>query len=345
MSRSRFPLAAAALGVLLSGCSRYTPPTAQAASVSTPSTTRIRREVRITGLIQAVHSMRVVVPQIQGQYSMMTLTQIVDNGAKVAEGDSIATFDPTQQQDAALDAKAKFDDLEHQIAQKKAENRAAAASRDVDLKSAQADMDKANLELKKADTVADVVKQKNEITAAGAKAHVESLTKSNAFNDKAEAAAQHVLELQRDRQQIYIQRAEDNIKKLQVRAPQAGMIVYDLTYRAGSYGHAQVGDQIYRGYPLLSIFDPSEMRVRCSIDEPDIVAMAAHSKATVYLDAYPDTGIPAHFEYASPVASSALGTPVKTFLAVFDIDGKDPHLMPDLSAAVVLGSPDSGDPQ
>jgi hypothetical protein len=29
--------------------------------------------------------------------------------------------------------------------------------------------------------------------------------------------------------------------------------------------------------------------------------------------------------------------PIKTFMAVFDIDRKDTHLMPDLSAAVVLG--------
>jgi hypothetical protein len=31
--------------------------------------------------------------------------------------------------------------------------------------------------------------------------------------------------------------------------------------------------------------------------------------------------------------------PIKTFMAVFDIDRKDPHLLPDLSAAVVLGGP------
>jgi multidrug efflux pump subunit AcrA (membrane-fusion protein) len=337
MSRSAFKFAAVVLPVLLAGaCSRSAPPTVQAASIA-PAPERLKREIRITGLIQAVHSVKIFVPQIQGQYNTMTLTQLVDNGAHVAEGDLIATFDPAQQMDAARDAKAKFDDLQHQIAQKIAENRAAAASRAVDLKSAQADLEKATLELTKGDTVQDIIKVQNEIKAAAAKIHVDSLIKSNALNDKAEAAAAHVLELQRDRQQIYIQRADDNIKKLQVHAPQAGMVVYELTYRAGSMGHAQVGDQIYRGYPLLSIFDPSEMRVRCSINEPDILTLASRGKVTVHLDAYPDTAIPAHFEYSSPVASSALGTPIKTFLAVFDIDAKDPHLLPDLSAAVVLG--------
>src|ERR1017187_5922197 len=55
-----------------------------------------------------------------------------------------------------------------------------------------------------------------------------------------------------------------------------------------SMGHAQEGDQLYRGQPLLSIFDPSEMQVRCMVGEPDIAAVLPGTKATVYLDAYPD---------------------------------------------------------
>jgi multidrug resistance efflux pump len=338
MSRSALKFAAAVLPILLAACSRSAPPTVQAASLtSPPGNVRVKREIRITGLIQAVHSVKIFVPQIQGQISTMTLTKLVDNGAHVAEGDLIATFDPASQMDAARDAKAKFEDLQHQIAQKTAEIRAAAASRAVDLRSAQADLEKATLELTKGDTVADILKRQNEIAAAAAKIHVDRLTKSNAFHDKSEAAAVHVLELQRDRQQIYIQRADDNIKKLEIHAPQAGTVVYELTYRAGSMGHAQVGDQIYRGYPLVSIFDPSAMRIRCSINEPDILALVSRGKVTVYLDAYPDIAIPAHFEYSSPVAASPLMAPIKTFMAVFDIDRKDTHLMPDLSAAVVLG--------
>jgi len=340
MRRPAGKLTVVLLPLLFSACARSSS-TIHAASTALPteSSRRIKREIRITGLIQAVHSVKLTVPQIQGQYSTMTLTQLIDNGTHVKEGDLIATFDPTQQMDAARDAKGKFEDLEHQVAQKIVENRAAAASRAVDLRSAQADLEKANLELTKGSTLADIDKTENEIRAAGATAHVDSLTKSHAFHEKSEAAAVRILELQRDRQRIYMERAETNIKKLEIHAPQAGMVVHELTIHAGNLGHAQVGDQIYRGYPLVSIFDPSEMRVRCSINEPDILALAVHGAVSVYLDAYPDIGIPAHFEYSSPVASSALGTPIKTFLAIFAIDGHDPHLMPDLSASVVLEPP------
>jgi hypothetical protein len=107
-------------------------------------------------------------------------------------------------------------------------------------------------------------------------------------------------------------------------------------------GHAQEGDQLYQGQAIVSIFDPSEMMVRCSVGEPDGAAIAHGSKATVYFDAYPELTLPATFEFASPVASSALGSPIKAFTAVFKLDKSDPRLMPDLSAAVVVESPKEG---
>jgi hypothetical protein len=83
------------------------------------------------------------------------------------------------------------------------------------------------------------------------------------------------------------------------------------------------------------------MMVRSSVGEPDIAAIAPGSRAMVYLDAYPDLALPAHLEYASPVASASLGSPIKTFTAIFRIERSDPRLLPDLSAALVV-EPKSG---
>jgi len=275
---------------------------------------------------------------------MMTLTQLIENGSPVKAGDLIATFDATSQLDAAREAQAKFEDLGHQVEQKIAENRANAEKRTADLRQAEADLAKAELELSKGPILSPIDRQKNEVKAEGAHLHLESLKKSMAFRDKSEAAAVRILELQRDRQKIAMQRAQDNIQKLEIHAPLVGMVALEFTYRGGSYGRPQVGDQIYRSYPLASIFDPSEMQVRCSISEPDILALQPASAVSLYLDAYPDLALPAHLLFASPVASSALGTTVKSFLAVFAIDKQDPHLLPDLSGVVELAFPGGADP-
>ena len=323
--------------VALVSCERASPSntaTPTAASAAEPS--HGQREIRLTGTVEAVHSSKVVVPQLTGQNNQMTLTGLIPNGSRVNEGDPIAEFDPTAEMDRAREAKAKYEDLGHQVDQKIASNRADAEKRQSDLKQAEADLGKAMLEVQKAPVLAEIARLQNEVKAAVAREHVDSLKKSNALHDKSDAAALRILELQRDRQKVALERAQGNLDKLRVRAPLGGMIAHANVYRNGSMTHAQEGDQMYRGNALVSIFDPSEMQVRCSVGEPDGIALVKGARATVYLDAYPDLALSAHFEYASPIATTALSSPIKSFTAVFKLDKPDPHLMPDLSAAVVI---------
>jgi multidrug resistance efflux pump len=318
-------------------CTRPTPTTTHAAASTPPAATeRLKREVRVTGTVQAVHSSKILVPQISGNYSSMTLTHLIPNGSSLKEGEVIATFDATTMMDAARDATARFGDLGHQVDQKRAQNRADAERRNSDLAQARADLATALIELKKGPVLSEIDKLKNEERAAIARLHLESLEKSSAAHDKADAASLRVLELQRDRQKVAMERAQTNIDKLTLKAPLSGMVAHENVYRSNTMGHAQEGDQLYRGQPLVSIFDPTEMQVRCAVGEPDVAALTPNVKATVHLDAYPDLALPAHFAYASPVASSGFGSPIKSFTAIFHIDRTDPHLLPDLSAAVVI---------
>ena len=329
----------------LTGCARHAPPIVRAASPDLrEKTDPLRREVRLTGIVEAVHSYKVLVPQIWGQGGPMTLTKLIPNGSAVKEGDFVALFDSTQQADAARAAQAKFDDLSHQVDQKRAQNNADAEKRIADLRQAEADHAKATIELRKGPTLSAIERAQNEVRAAIAAKHVESLRKSMAFHDKADAAALRILKLQRDRQKVALDRAQSNMAKLEIHATLAGLVAHQNLYRNNSMGHAQEGDQLYRGQPIVSIFDPSEMLVRCAVGEPDGAVLVAGTKALVYLDAYPDLVLPAHFEFASPVAASALGSPIKTFTAVFKLDKSDSHLMPDLSAAVVLEPPPAAAP-
>jgi multidrug resistance efflux pump len=277
-----------------------------------------------------------MVPQITGNNSQMTLTHIVPNGTRVEVGDPIASFDATTQMDAVRDANAKFDDLGHQADQKRAQNRADAEKRATDLGQAEADLATAQIELRKGPVLSEIQRLTNEEKARIAALHVESLKKSSVLHDKADLAALRILELQRDRQKVAMERSQTNVQRLEVKAPLSGMVAMENIYRGNSWGHAQEGDQLYRGTALVSIFDPTEMMVKCSVGEPDIAAIAPGSRAMVYLDAYPDLALPAHLEFASPVASSALMSPIKTFTAVFKIDRGDVRLLPDLSAALVI---------
>ena len=171
-----------------------------------------------------------------------------------------------------------------------------------------------------------------------ARAHVASLERSSHFREVGEAAELRILELQRDRQQVAVTRQTRNSGLLTVKAPirHGGAGEY---LAKNPMGHAQEGDQLWPGSPLLKLFDPTAMAVEVAVGEPDGAVLVPGARATVHLDAFPELTVTAHFESASPVATSPLGTSMKTFSARFVIDQTDPRLLPDLSAAVDIEVP------
>lgn len=300
------------------------------------------REVRATGTIKAVREFTVQVPQLSGQGGRLTITKILASGTRVEPGEVLAEFDRTQQFDSARDAQAKLDDLNHQIDQRKAENRANAESRASEYQTAEADLAKARLQLKRDETISEIERLKNAEKARAALARLDSLKVSSGFRSQADAAALRILELKRDRQGVALKRADTNVGRLVVKAPHSGMVALESVWRGDSRGPAQEGDQVYPGQSLLRLFDPSEMEVHASVGEPDGAVLKQSARAIVRLDAYPGLVFNARFLSASPVAASDLGSPIKRFAARFLIESTDTRLLPDLSAAVLIRA--GGDP-
>src|SRR5271157_137697 len=125
-----FLTAMAFLGAVVSfpGCSRPALQVAPAttahltpAPVAQPAPGQRARTIRATGLIRALESQSLRVPQLSGTGLRLTVMRIIANGSKVSKDDILAQFDPTSLLDAERDAQAKLDDLSHQLDQKKAQ--------------------------------------------------------------------------------------------------------------------------------------------------------------------------------------------------------------------------------
>lgn len=303
----------------------------------------VHHEVRATAAVRAVRSYVIQVPQIvgnqTGQNNRLTLVRLIGNGAEVHEGDVVAEFDRTQELENTRQAQAKYDDLSHQVEQKQAQNRADAEKRNSDRQKAEADLSKAKLELRKGPILSEIDRLKNEAKAQDAEQHVASLTISNHLHDVADGAALRILELQRDRQKLALERAQKNCDKLLLHAPVSGRVALENVWRNGSMGHAQEGDQLWWGQALLRVFDPSAMQLEAQVGEPDGAVLVPGARATVNLDAYPGLQFQAQFVSASPVATSGLGSPIKSFKATFRLEASDGHILPDLSAAIVIMPP------
>ena len=297
-------------------------------------------DIRATGTIQAVRAFTVQVPQISGLVGQNnfrpTLVKLVPNGTRVKKDDLLAEFDRTAQIDAAIEAKAKYENLTHQVREKAAKNDSDAAKRSADIRQAEGDLAKAEIQLKKGPVLSEIDRLKNEEKARNARARVESLQKSDKSRRIAESASLEILKLQMERQKVALERSDRNAEALVLKAPLDGMVALENIWRGGSMGNAQEGDQLGSGQALLKIFDPTTMEVRTQVGEPDGAVLQEGVTATVYLDAYPDAVFKARFHSASPVATAALGSPIRNFSAIFRVDASDPRLLPDLSAAVIV---------
>jgi len=300
------------------------------------------RGVRTVGTLAAQRITMVQVPRIAGQGGALTLVKLVPNGSLVHVGDLVAEFDNTAEVKSQRDVQAKFDDLSHQVEQKRAEDRSNAAKRASDLAQANADLEKARLEIRKGPVLSEIDQLKNAEKLRDADEHVKSLLRSNQLHDASERAEVGVLALQRDRQKLTLAQAQKNLEKLTVKAPIDGMVSLDNVWKNNSMGHAQEGDQLWGGNPLLHIFDPNSMVLQLSVNEADGAALVPGSTAVVHLDAYPALTFTARFDSASPVAASALGSSLKTFSARYVLDSKDPHLLPDLTVAADILPPEAG---
>jgi HlyD family secretion protein len=350
---------AIAFCVALLGCAslRRSSPVASAARPSASHSYRVipGRVIemrRLTGTVKASQSITVQVPQLADQSGQVTLIHLVANGARVHKGDVLAEFDRTAQLQHLQDERAQYDDLQHQVLEKMAQNRSDAELRNADLQQALADAAKAALEVRKGPVLSDLDRRKNEIELRDAQEHAASLKKSSRLKDQSAAADLRNVELKRDRARAEMERAAHNAGLLIIRAPLDGMVALKDSWRNGSFGHPQEGDTMWPGGPLLQLFNPSRMQVEVPINEADLAvvrlafspAMPSAATAVVHLDAYPGAGFAARFREITPTASSASGSSVRTFTATCDIQQSDPRLMPDLSAALDVKLPASVGP-
>ena len=210
------------LMLVLCRCSGPAPTRASAAVQVTPPAEVGPNDIRLTGTTRAVKFFNVQVPQISSQGGRLMLIKIIPNGSKVQPGDVLAEFDPTDQLDSERDIRAKYEDLEHQVDQRAAQNRSDAAKRAAALAQADADLTKSQMELQKGPVLSEIDRLKTEVKREDAREHVASLKRSNALHDRADAAALRILELQRDRQKVALDRAQNNLQRLQIHATIGG---------------------------------------------------------------------------------------------------------------------------
>jgi HlyD family secretion protein/macrolide-specific efflux system membrane fusion protein len=301
--------------------------------------------LRLNGTTMASRSFAVLAPRLEGaQVGSMVITKLAPAGSQVKKDDLLAEFDPQAQMKDYLDKKSSYDNLAGQVAQKQAEEEIARAKDDTALKQAEDELKRAQLELQRNEIVSRIDAEKNQEAADEAQVTLKQLKETYQLKRAAAAAGIRILEIQRDRAMESMRYAQSNAAKMTVHSPMPGVVVYNTIWLGGRMGTVQLGDQVRPGLPFMAVVDPSQMEVRVEMNQVDVLRVHPGMHAKMHLDAYPGLSFSATLEDLSPLGHTGQFTEtVRTFTARFSVQGSDPKLLPDLSAALdlELGSEES----
>jgi len=278
----------------------------------------------------------ILAPVLAGQFvATLTVTRLATSGTNVKRGDLLAEFDRQSQIRDSIDKQAEYDKLVSQVVGEQAKENVTRAKDETEIKEAEDGLTKAQLEMQKVEIMSRIDTEKAQQDLEEAQAKLAQLRETFALKRKAGQAAIRILEIQRNRTEQIMLHARADAELLQIRAPLDGVVVLNTIWKQGKMGEVQEGDQLRPGTPFMQVVDPSLMQVRVLANQEDFLSLQTGQSARMHLDAYPELVFPGRLEEMAPMGRSGdFSSRLRTFTVVFSITGKDPKLMPDLSAAV-----------
>jgi len=292
--------------------------------------------VRLQGSVEPVRSHPVIVPRLTGQGTgTLVIVHLVKPGTRVTRGDLLIEFDRQAQIKTAHDREAEYRDFIEQINRKRGEQVTARGHGEAELKIAENAVKSAELEVLKNEVVPPITAEQNRLSLDETRAKSEQLRRTFGLRRKADAADIRALEIQRDRALNAWKHAQSNADRMRVVSPIDGMVVLKSTWKNGTMGEVQEGEEVRSGLGIMDVIDSSVMQVRARVNQADVSALRVGQTARITLDSFPTRTFTGRLEQLSRIGTiSTMSNRVRTFLAVFSIEGSDAHLMPDLAAAI-----------
>jgi HlyD family secretion protein len=350
----RIVLPLIALGlVAAAGAAAVAVPSLPVRRDTVPTTRATKGPLKLTvhgiGDLRAGRTVTLVTPPVGGMLRIVTL---VPTGTPVKSGEPVVEFDPADQQYALEQAKSELAEAEQEIVKMKADAAVQGAQDEVSLLTARFDVRRTELDAAGNEFVGAVDAQKNVLSHEEAQRRLAQLLediKSRAATNQASLA---VVQEKRTKAQLAMQRAQQVIESLVIKAPfdgvasvkenrdaSGGMIFWGMIlpeYRAG--------DQIWPGRPVVDVIESGRMEVRAKINEGDRPNLVAGQPAVVEVDGLPGEKFKAHIGQLSGLASRANFWESAGVTRLFDVtlqfDQPDPRLKAGVSAAVTLEGKD-----
>jgi len=292
--------------------------------------------LQLRGEVRPVRSVVLTAPSAG---SDLQIVDLATNGSKVAAGDVVITFDPTQQERTLETKRSELKQAESEIEKAEAEQRRRVASAQSERDEAKKALERARLEIQGNELRARIDAENFVIAVSNAEEHVRELEKKIEGERIAAQADVAIARQKRDKALYDIKEAERIIGSLQVRAPIAGSISLLPNFRAGGPGRSapefRRGDRAWFGAQVAELPDLTSVQMTARVDEADRGRIQIGSGVRVRVDAVPDQELTGTLKDISVVAKPDFTTwpPVRNFDLVVALSDSDPRLRSGMSAS------------
>jgi multidrug resistance efflux pump len=292
--------------------------------------------LQLRGEVRPVRSVVLTAPSAG---SDLQIVDLATNGSKVAAGDVVITFDPTQQERTLETKRSELKQAESEIEKAEAEQRRRVASAQSERDEAKKALERARLEIQGNELRARIDAENFVIAVSNAEEHVRELEKKIEGERIAAQADVAIARQKRDKALYDIKETERIIGSLQVRAPIAGSISLLPNFRAGGPGRAapefRRGDRAWFGAQVAELPDLTSVQMTARVDEADRGRIQIGSGVRVRVDAVPDKELTGTLKDISVVAKPDFTTwpPVRNFDLVVALSDSDPRLRSGMSAS------------
>jgi multidrug efflux pump subunit AcrA (membrane-fusion protein) len=215
------------------------------------------RTLRLHGTVEPVRSHTVSAPRLAGpSMGPMVITRLTPAGSRVKQGGLLVEFDRQAQMKTALDRRAEYLDLLEQIKKRQAEQSAARAKDQTELRQAENAAESARLELRKNEVISRIDAEKNQQSHEEAVARLAQLRDTFELKRRAAQAELRILEIQRDRANSAMRHAEGNAAKLSIVSGIDGLVVLNAIWKGNTMAEVGEGDEVRPGVPFMQVVNP-----------------------------------------------------------------------------------------
>ena len=288
--------------------------------------------LNVAGVVEPVYETTVSTPTFASRFQIIDL---ILEGAKVNQGDTIAKLDPSDFETTLEKIELELENMEEQIIDLKSEFIEKEISLSNKLEEAKDILEIEKIKLDSAEFLSSndqkeikirVRQKENDVEIAKGNIKLAKQIHQRKLNQLSDKKQNKISELKKIKKQI---------KNLVIKAPQKGIVVYKNRHPYSTEKIA-LGDQLRRGHVFMSIPDLEKMKVVIEINEINISRIKKNMYCKVTLDAFPEINYDA---VITKIGYLAHGKKSDNLIKVFDVEASFqefniPNLRPGMAAKV-----------